>query len=430
MNRSITSAWSQRHKMMLLLVLALLLCYIDRVLISLAAIEMQNELGWSDSDKGFVLSSFFVGYLVMQMLGGILSNRYGGRNIFLFAVVFWSLFTLLTPAAAYTSFAALLLARFLLGIGEGAAYPAAYNLIHGWMRTEERSRAISTTNAAAAMGTILALLVTGVIIERYGWPAVFYLFGGMGLIWTLFWIKHIPPFPPAQAVFKDKETMSKSLYGKPKTPWKLLFTHRAVLTLYLVTACAASISYTLASWLPSYFVGTFGLSISQAGFYSIVPWGAMIVITLAAGIYADKLIAKGVATIVVRKRMVLVGLLTIAFCVLTLTRIDTTGMAVLMVSGVFSGLAIIVPGYTPVAAEILPDHGDILFGFMVGTGSVASSIVVAITGVILENTGSYNFLFFGMAAISMLALIVFQLFAQASSISLERDQPLVLLTNK
>ena len=88
-----TNPKSTRYTMLWLLLFALLLCYIDRVLISMAAIEMQLELGWSESDKGLVLSSFFMGYLIIQLLGGILANRYGGRNILMAAVILWSLFT-------------------------------------------------------------------------------------------------------------------------------------------------------------------------------------------------------------------------------------------------------------------------------------------------------------------------------------------------
>lgn len=413
------SAWPKRYHMMWLLLLALLLCYIDRVLISLAAIEMQKELGWSDSDKGYVLSSFFMGYLVMQILGGILSNRYGGRNVFLIAVVLWSLFTLLTPVAAYVSFAVLLMARFMLGVGEGAAYPAAYNLIHGWMRLEERSRAISVITAAAAIGTILALLVTGGLIERFGWPSVFYLFGGMGLIWALFWSKQIPSVPVVTEESVVRAVKPSAKKTKRKIPWKLLLTHRAVLTLYLVTACAASISYTLASWLPSYFVDTFNLSVTQAGIYTILPWAALSVVTMLAGAYADQLIGKGIEPIVVRKRLVAISLLIIAVFLLLVTRVDTPLMAVVVICGVFAGVGILGPGYSPIAGEVLPHHGDILYGFMAGMGSVASTIIVAITGVLLEKTGSYNALFIIMTGLSLVALVTFQLFAQASPIDEE-----------
>ena len=160
-----------------LLLTALLLCYIDRTIISLAVIQMQQEFGWSDTQKGLVLSVFYGGYLIMQLAGGLFSNKFGGRNVFLLAVLAWSICTVLTPAAAYASFALLIMARVFLGLGEGPAYPASYNLIHGWIPVEERSRAVALISAAAAVGTVFALLVTGKLMEAFGWPLVFYLFG-------------------------------------------------------------------------------------------------------------------------------------------------------------------------------------------------------------------------------------------------------------
>ena len=160
-----------------LLLSAMLLCYIDRIIISLAAIEMQREFDWTDSQKGQVLSAFFLGYLLTQIGGGFLSNRFGGRNVFLWAVLLWSIFTVLTPIAAGISFTVLIAVRVMLGVGDGASFPSAYNLIHRWMPVQERSRAVGSLNTAAAVGTVVTLLSGGLLIESFGWPAVFYLFG-------------------------------------------------------------------------------------------------------------------------------------------------------------------------------------------------------------------------------------------------------------
>ena len=151
---------------------ALLLCYIDRIIISLAIIEMKPEFGWDDSAKGTILSAFFVGYLVMQVLGGLLANKFGGRNVFLWAVLIWSAFTIATPFAAYSSFSMLVFARFIVGFGEGAAFPAVYSLIGNWMRKDEVTRSIGFMSAASTIGTIVALIVAGLMIKSYGWTSV------------------------------------------------------------------------------------------------------------------------------------------------------------------------------------------------------------------------------------------------------------------
>ncbi len=403
--------------MMSWLLAALLLCYIDRILISLAAIEMQREFVWSDSDKGLVLSSFFMGYLVMQIVGGLLSNRFGGRNIFLAAVLLWSLFTILTPLAAYVSFTILVLVRLLLGVGEGAAYPSAYNLIHSWMPLKERSMSIGLISAAASVGTVAALLTTGKLIEWFGWQFVFYLFGSLGFVWTLFWIRRVPSIPPESQ--QPKKLSSSITEKRGPIPWRILLRHPAVLTIYLVGASAASISFTMASWMPSYFVDTFALSISEAGFYSMVPWALATVATLVAGRYADQMINSGMPPIRVRRQLALSGFALAAACCIGITIATSSATALLAFCGLFAGLGMLVPGYMPVPGELLPVHGDVLYGFMAGIGSITSAGLVALVGILLENTGSYDMLFYLIATLAVAAIILFYFFAQATPIEVD-----------
>jgi|TARA_B100002003_G_scaffold251663_1_gene296561 ACS family sodium-dependent inorganic phosphate cotransporter len=405
--------------MMSWLLAALLLCYIDRILISLAAIEMQREFAWSDSDKGLVLSSFFMGYLVMQMLGGLLSNRFGGRNVFLAAVLLWSLFTILTPLAAYVSFTALVVVRLLLGVGEGAAYPSAYNLIHSWMPLKERSLSIGLISAAASVGTVAALLTTGKLIEWFGWQFVFYLFGSLGFVWALFWVMRVPSVPITPNSQQPQELTSSVAEERGPIPWRVLSSHPAVLTIYLVGASAASISFTMASWMPSYFVDTFALSISEAGFYSMVPWALATVATLVAGRYADQMINSGMPPIRVRRQLALSGFALAAACCIGITIATSSATALLAFCGLFAGLGMLVPGYMPVPGELLPVHGDVLYGFMAGIGSITSAGLVALVGILLENTGSYDMLFYLIAILAVAAIILFYFFAQATPIEVD-----------
>lgn len=404
--------WPKRYVMMTWLLVALLLCYIDRVLMSVAAIEMQKEFGWTDSDKGLVLSSFFVGYLVTQILGGLVSNRFGGRNTFLIAVVLWSLFTALTPAAAYWSFGAVVVARFMLGFGEGAAYPAAYNLIHAWMPFTERSRSIGLMTAAGAAGTVIALLIVGSIIEKQGWPSVFYIFGSMGIAWAFIWMFVIPPKLPQG----DEAVSNARSAAKGSIPWRVLLTHPAVLTLYLLCTAGGSISFVMVSWLPSYFVDVFALTTAQAGLYSVVPFATMAVVPVLAGRYADKLIATRMTILAVRKRLVVSGMFVVALSLALLTLAPAAIASVILASLLFVGVGIAVVGYSPIPAELLPGHGDVLFGFMAAAGSLASAAAVAITGILLERTGSYAAMFVVLALLSVASLLAFQFFGRATRI--------------
>ena len=397
--------------MITLMLLAMLLCYIDRVLMSLASIPMQAEFGWTDSQKGMVLSTFFLGYLVMQVMGGILSNRFGGRNVFLLAVLLWSLFTLLTPPAAYLSFSALIVVRFMLGFGEGAAYPAGYNLIHDWMPVRERSRSIGGMSTAASIGTVGTLLVAGAIIEAFGWPSVFYLFGSMGAGWALFWLWKVPatPVPPDDAE-------GGVALKKPPIPWRLLLTHPAVLTVYVTSICAGAISFTLASWLPSYFADTFGFSVTEAGLYSILPWVFTAMTTVGGGAYADLHIGAGAEPIRIRKRVTVFGFLVVAAGCAAVAAATGPMLAVAAACALFAGLGIAIVGYSPTAAELLPHHGDVFYGFAAAMGSVAAVVFVSLAGFLLERTGSYDALFLLLAVIGVLTAVIYLIFGRAESL--------------
>ena len=413
--------WPQRYNMMILLLAALLLCYIDRILISVAGIEMQRELGWSDADKGLVFSAFFLGYLCTQLLGGILANRFGGRNVFLLAVLGWSLMTVLTPAAAYAGFTLLVLARFLLGFGEGAAYPSAYNLIYGWMPGTEISRSVGLISAAAALGTVFALLVVGKFIELWGWPSVFYTFGAMGVVWCVLWY-FIVPATPVSSQEPDTEAGNVAIRAAP-IPWKSFFSHSPILPLYVAFIAFGCVSYTVASWLPSYFVDTYQSGLVQAGAYSILPWLVNAVVTVWAGVLADRWIRGGQSRLGVRKKLFALGMAGTASGCLLLTIASQAWHAVAAVSLLFGSLGITVPGFVPVVGELFPRHGEVLYGFMAATASICSSVVVALTGILLDKTGSYNAVFMLLAVLCTLGIALFQSYASVTPILPEDREP-------
>ena len=122
-----SGGWPARYTIIVLAALAVFICYMDRVIISIAIIPMASDFNWSPEQQGRVLSSFFVGYLLTQVAGGWLAGRYGGKVVLGVGVIFWSLFTMLTPVAAAGGLTALLVTRVFMGIGEGITFPSIYS---------------------------------------------------------------------------------------------------------------------------------------------------------------------------------------------------------------------------------------------------------------------------------------------------------------
>ena len=135
--------WPRRYALVFLAFLSVFICYIDRVNISVAIIPMSEDLGWSLQTQGLVLSSFFVGYLLLQVVGGRLADRYGGKMVLGVGVLVWSLFTVLTPPAAFMGIGFLILARICMGMGEAVTFPSIYSIYARWVPTGERAKAVA-----------------------------------------------------------------------------------------------------------------------------------------------------------------------------------------------------------------------------------------------------------------------------------------------
>ena len=211
--------WRTWYAVVLLCGAAVLISYIDRTNISVAAIPMQAQFGWSETTKGWVLSSFFVGYLAFMAASGALANRYGGKIVLGTAVLWWSVFTMLTPPAALISLPALVTARIALGLGEAAVFPASINMIGRWVPAANRTRAVTLFSSMLSIGTMISLPITGWLVRDAGWPMPFYLFGAFGLVWAAVWFTTVRS---GRSAHVEPESTDRVI------PWGQLLRSRAV----------------------------------------------------------------------------------------------------------------------------------------------------------------------------------------------------------
>lgn len=416
-----SNGWQRRHTVVLASVIALFIAYIDRVNISVAAIAMQDALGWSETEKGFVLSSFFIGYMAAQILGGVLADKFGGKRVLGISLILWSIFTILTPVAAAITFPALIIARIGLGLGEAPLSPAALSLFGKWVPEAERSRAVALYSSAAILGTLFALLVTGWMVSKYGWQAVFYFFGAIGLVYAAFWFTRIyeapKDHPNVSAQERELLKANEAPAGaSPKIPWAKLVSHPAVWALLVTYFCTSWSLYVFLSWMPSYFASVHSLNIMSAGLYTMAPWATMFVMMNVAGWIADKLTSQGRDLTFIRKLMQTIGLVGSGFF-LFLTRYATTPeMALLSLSGALGLLAFAYSGAAPNVLDIAPRFGGVLFGIMNTLGTLPGIIGVALTGWIVDTTGSYDAVLLVAAIISVVGAGTFIMFGTAKKL--------------
>ena len=411
----------KRHNIVFLCFCAAFICYIDRVNISVAIIPMQEAFGWSDTTKGFVLSSFFIGYMILQAPSGWLANRIGGKLVLGFAVLSWSVFTILTPVAAMISLPLLIAVRIAMGLGESAMFPASFSLFSHWVPEAERSRSMGLLASGIPLGTLFALTTTGWIVTRYGWPSVFYIFGLFGVIWAAVWYFKATSYPGEYPgiTAEELELLGGSAGSKQEPadiPWKELLSHRAVLVIFINHFCTNWGLYMMLAWLPSYFRDVQSLSVTGAGFYSAAPWLTMFVMTNVAGWAADRLLKRGNSITFVRKLMQVCGLFGSAVFFLLALHADTPLVALTVMCGALAFIALTFSGYVPNFLDIAPRYADVLIGISNTFGTIPGIIGVALAGWLLDQTGSYAGVFMIVAAVQVVGGALWLLFATGEKI--------------
>lgn len=391
---------------------ATFICYIDRVNISVAIIPMAEQLGWSASTKGIVLSSFFIGYMAAMIPTGWLANRIGGRLLMGAALALWSLFTILTPLAAALSLGALIVTRILMGMGEAASFPAIYNLFARWLPPGERTRAVAINFTGYAMGTVFALSVSAGLIARFGWESVFYAFGVAGLIFAALWFRlvhhdprsHPTITPTERALLADCVTQGS--HKDNPIPWGHFLSSSAIWALIINHFCSNWSLYLMLTWLPSYFRDAQKLSIASAGLFSVAPWIALFLVGNIVAWFADRRIGAGADIGRVRKITQVTGLLGSAGFLLLAPLADTTTLALVSMCGALGMLGFCWSGMGSNHLDIAPRHADVLFSMSNCAGTLPGIIGVALTGFLLDWTGSYTPTFLLAAGVNIAGAIV------------------------
>jgi len=380
---------------------------------------MAEQFGWSDTQRGLVLSSFFVGYLVTQVLGGWLAAKLGGKAVLGFGALWWSLFTLLTPLSAMASFPILIATRIAMGLGEGVAFPATYNLLGRWVPLRERSRAAAFNLSAIPLGTLFAVTATPFIAVSFGWQAVFYSFGAVGFVWFIFWWYYAgdrPAVPVSTEVASESDsvatgsTVEESTAEDKDIPWRLIFSKAPVWAIIVGHFCNNWGLYVLLSWLPSYFSSQLGVNLRSVWIFVAPPWIASFVCSNLSGWIADRMIASGYSVTFTRKTMQTIGMLGPALALGALATVDDAVTAVILLSISLGLASFAFAGVGCNHLDISPRHAGVIFGIS-NTGATVPGIVgVVVTGVLVDQTGTYASAFYLTAGVYLLGLVVYLLF--------------------
>jgi ACS family glucarate transporter-like MFS transporter len=232
---------------LIMLCVMYLITYLDRVNVSTAAAGFGKEFHLSHTEVGLVFSAFAYPYLLFQVIGGWVSDRFGAKRTLLFCGTLWAAATVLTGFAG--GLASLLAARVLLGFGEGATFPAATAAMSRWVAKERRGFAQGITHAAARVGNALAPAAIVIVMAKYGWREAFYISGAISLVWVAIWwltfTEHPKDHPRITAA--ELQILPAPKAKPAKVPFTQLF--KRMLPVTIVYFCYGWTLWLFLSWI-------------------------------------------------------------------------------------------------------------------------------------------------------------------------------------
>ncbi|KAF9598811.1 hypothetical protein IFM89_031479 [Coptis chinensis] len=399
---------------------AFLLCNMDRVNMSIAILPMSAEFNWSPTTVGLIQSSFFWGYLLTQVAGGIWADTVGGKFVLGFAVIWWSIATALTPIAARLGLPFLLVVRAFMGIGEGVAMPAMNNILSKWIPVSERSRSLALVYSGMYLGSVTGLAFSPFLIHKFGWPSVFYSFGSLGTVWFAIWLSkaHSSPLEDPQLSSDEKKLIvggNDAMEPVKEIPWKLILSKPPVWALISCHFCHNWGTFILLTWMPTYYNQVLKFNLTESGLLCVLPWLTMAVSANVGGWIADTLVSNGVPVTRVRKIMQTIGFLGPAFFLTQLSHVHSPGMAVLCMACSQGTDAFSQSGLYSNHQDIGPRYAGVLLGLSNTAGVLAGVFGTAATGYILQH-GSWDDVFKVSVGLYLVGTVIWNLFATGEKI--------------
>jgi ACS family glucarate transporter-like MFS transporter len=291
-----------RWQILGLLFLISVVTYIDRVNISVAGKEMMPALGLSTVQMGTIFSAFVLGYALFQLPGGWLGDRWGSRRVLTLALLWWSLFTVLTAEAGRLFFSSFLgivgsfiLIRFLIGVGEAAALPNFNRTVANWLAPTERGLGMGVSIGGIGLGSAVTPPIVAWLMIHYGWKSAFYLTGGIGLAVAAAWYLCARDSPREHPRVNQSElawitrppAASQPVMSSPPPPLRDILKMPAVWFLTLSYTMLGYIAYIYLSWFFLYLVNIRHFTVLQGSFWAAAPFLAMAVCCPLGGWLSD-----------------------------------------------------------------------------------------------------------------------------------------------
>ncbi len=396
-----------RYGILLLIFLLTTINYADRATFSIAGDAASRDLGLNPIQMGYIMSAFAWAYVIGQIPGGALLDRFGTKLIYTIAIAAWSFFTLVQGFSGFLTggaiFAGLFAMRFMVGLAESPSFPGNARLVAAWFPGSERGTASAIFNSAQYFSLVVFAPFMGWLVHTFDWHSVFFVMGGLGLIAAfVFWkmvrspVDH-PGVNKAELDYieagggltrMEDRTVTKSA----AFTWanvKQVLGSRMLMGVFIGQYGINVLTYFFVTWFPIYLVKERGLNILEAGFAAAAPALCGFAGGVLGGIISDALLKKTGSLTIARKTPLLIGMLLSAL-IIACAYIDNSALIVVVMAVAFFGKGIASLGWAVVSDTSPREFVGVTGGIFNTFGNSAGIVTPIVIGYIVAATGSFD----------------------------------------
>ena len=394
-----------RGNVLILLCAMYFITYIDRVNVSSAAASFKSELGLNNTELGFVFSAFAYPYLVFQIIGGWFGDKFGARWTLTICGIVWAAATVLTGLAG--GLTSLVLARMLLGLGEGATFPVATRAMSAWLPENKLGFGQGITHACARIGNAITPPLVVALIAVATWRGSFVLLGVASFFWALIWGWYFRDNPGSHAGISDADLAAlptpRAKGSRKPIPWGPLLKRMAPVT--FVYFCYGWTLWTFLTWVPQFMLHNFNLDLKNSALFATLVFVGGVLGDALGGVVSDFLLTRTGSLTRARRDLVVFGMGCSLLCSLPILFVHDPLVAAICLSGTFFFAELTIGPMWAIPMDIAPHFAGTASGVM-NTGSAFAAIVSPVVfGLVIDATGNWTLPFIGTMGLMAIGLV-------------------------
>ena len=387
-----------------LLCLMYMITYIDRSNLATAGGAIRKDLGLTATQFGLVAGAFGYPYILFQVIGGWVGDRFGPRWTLFACGLVWAAATILTGFAG--GMTTLFLARVMLGFGEGATFPVATRAMQAWTTADKRGFAQGLTHAFARAGNAITPPIVAWLVLRISWRGSFVALGCVSLVWGLVWVLYFRNLPAEHRGVSTDELARLPNQGRPLSakrvdvPWGRLA--RRMLPVTIVYFCYGWTLWLYINWLPQFFLQEYNLNLTRSAIFASTVFSAGVLGDYLGGVISDSILRRTGDLRKARRNVVIAGFLSSALFLVPIFMTRDLTVIILSLAGAFFCAELVIGPMWAIPMDIAPKYSGTASGFMNTGSAIAAVLSPSAFGYLADLTGNWHVPFIGSLGLLLL----------------------------